>query len=330
MKMSDEKAVALVGTRGIEVKTAEDLKTLAATVIASKLAPAGIETPAQAFIAMQTGLEAGFTPMQGLRAVAVIGNRPSWLGKAALALVRQRGMLKQSPTKKEVGSFEPEKKGLARYTDTFGIAVTVWRVGDPEPHTFTYTVDDAKVAGLWNPSNPKKPWATAPKRMLYWRAIGEAMDVLFSDVLLGLPLMENAQDFEDERGWKRARVVNPEDKGEANAADAADPLLEHFEKQVAEEQAEAQTDMAAEIDPKIDEAEIVEPPSVEEALGSQAVASHAKAGGEMAPEKRTCVGNDHDWIFEGDPSGDAEPVIVCRDCGVLSEQGAQPGQGELL
>lgn len=315
--MSDETTTAVapvtttpkaVGPRGVEVTSIDDLKALAQTVISSRLAPAGVETPAQAFIAIQTGLEAGFTPMQGLRAVAVIGNRPSWLGKAALALVRQRGMLKQSPTRKYEGGFDESKKGLARYADDYTCTVTVWRQGDPEPHSFEYSVDDAKMAGLWNPGNNRKPWATAPKRMLYWRAIGQAMDELFSDVLLGLPLFENAQDFADERGFDHARVVNPAERGAATEEEAADPLLAHFEKVVAGEKVE-------ETDAEALGLEVVDEEPGEETDNSRVVEAEAQP-----PE---C---EHDWIFEGNPKEDAEPTIVCRLCGVFSDQEEEKGQ----
>jgi hypothetical protein len=338
---TEEKALTTaVSAGGIELRSMDDLKLMAQTVINAKLAPAGIESPAQALIALEVGLEAGFKPMQGLRAVTVINNRPSWLGKAALALVRQRGVLKQSPGRKYLGGFDPSKKGLQRYEDDYRCVVTLWRVGDPEPHDFEYSVDDAKLAGLWNPSNPKKPWATAPKRMLYWRAIGQGMDELFSDVLLGLPLAEVAQDFGDEaRGFERAKDVTPALPAET----APDPILEHFEKTEAGEEPDAE--LPEVLDPEIVEPE-PEPPKkatkarrkkqdgrarekatkADELLGDQA-ASTARApvheetdplGEEPPPEEPE--GCDHEWKMAGDPSSDAEPSLVCEKCGLTDEE----------
>ncbi|HUT77672.1 MAG TPA: hypothetical protein VM285_08300 [Polyangia bacterium] len=357
MNEETTRAVAVVGVNqgGIEITNVEELRMLATTVIQAKLAPPGIETVAQALIAIEVGLEAGFRPLQGLRAVAVINNRPTWLGKAALALVRQRGALKHSPTRKYTGTFDVSKSKLARYGDDYRCIVTVWRAGDPEPHDFEYSVDDAKTAGLWNPSNDRKPWATAPKRMLYWRAIGMAMDELFSDVLLGLPLAEVAEDYGDERrGFENAKDVTP-----ATPEEAADPILAHFEEAeaagetdgdvsdiVLEESHEAPLSMqlepsavlrTKEPDPKPKpnrkrtrkEADARTPVKTvaDEVLGDQdADTSRASIHEETAPiededppleESGPC---DHEWKMVGNPTSDDEPTLACTLCGLTDDQ----------
>jgi hypothetical protein len=225
------KASITMGERGLEPQNFDELWRFAVAVQKSRLAPSSLGSTEQIFVALQTGMEAGLAPMAALRGMAVINGRPSWMGQTAVAICRSRGALHQSITRRYVGTLDEKKEGLARYGNDFACEVTAWRTGDDEPQVFTYSVADAKEAGLWNKrgrDNKPTPWVTAPKRMLYWRAVGMAMSELFSDILLNLPLTEIAQDIEPERGFRTARDVTAE--VEKKPAAGVDPLLEHFEK----------------------------------------------------------------------------------------------------
>ncbi len=69
---------------------------------------------------------------------------------------------------------------------------TVKRTGYPTAVTRTFSVDDAKKAGLWTKPGP---WQTYPDRMLKMRARGFALRDTCSDCLMGLVLAEEAQDY---------------------------------------------------------------------------------------------------------------------------------------
>jgi hypothetical protein len=68
---------------------------------------------------------------------------------------------------------------------------TIKRKGE-EPHTSTFSVEDAKKAGLLGKQGP---WTQYPKRMLQMRARGFALRDKFSDALKGLIVKEEAQDY---------------------------------------------------------------------------------------------------------------------------------------
>jgi hypothetical protein len=70
---------------------------------------------------------------------------------------------------------------------------TAQRRGYPAPITSTFSVADAKAAGLWGKQGP---WSQYPKRMLAMRARGFALRNAFADVLRGLVTAEEAQDYQ--------------------------------------------------------------------------------------------------------------------------------------
>ena len=73
------------------------------------------------------------------------------------------------------------------------------RGSNKPPLEVMFSMDDAKTAGLLNPSRSGKPgaWQTRPRRMLFARAGSELCDFLFADVVNGLPTAELVGDGED-------------------------------------------------------------------------------------------------------------------------------------
>lgn len=126
-------------------------------------------------VALQWGQEIGLAPLQAMQSIAVINGRPSIWGDAMLALVRGSGLLeyiKEEPT-------------------DGGCTCTLKRRGEPFEVERTYTVEDAKKAGLWGKQGP---WQSSPKRMLQMRARAFALRDAFPDVLRGVHIAEEAQD----------------------------------------------------------------------------------------------------------------------------------------
>jgi hypothetical protein len=192
-----------MGPRGIQLLTYEDAYRFAKTVIESGFAPKGMTRNAQVLIALQTGAEAGLTPMQSLSSVVVVNGRASWMGDAAKAIVRRAGLLEPGT------DFETRIDGDG---DTMKATATAHRRGQRMPVTYTFDVADAKRAGLWGKAGP---WTQYPKRMLKYRAEGFLLRDHFSDALMGLYTEAEAIDIPSSDGALSARPA-PE----------PDPLLE--------------------------------------------------------------------------------------------------------
>lgn len=134
--------------------------------------------PGNVLVAIAWGKEIGLGSLQALQGIAVINNRPTLWGDAALALVRGH----------------PACAGVREGTDGDGDARHGWcevtRRGE-QPQRRTFSVADAKKAGLWGKSGP---WQQYPDRMLQLRARGFALRDVFPDALRGVVLTEEAQD----------------------------------------------------------------------------------------------------------------------------------------
>lgn len=329
-----------IGERGVQIGNFAQLMDMAGVIAKSGFAPGdmGVE---QVAVAIQTGLEVGVSPMMAVRNMAVIDGRPSWMGKGALAIVRGSGMMEGTPRTRYFGDLDPDKKGLDQYPDDYTCEVTVKRVGDPEPQSFQYSVADAKQARLWGKttrSGAPTPWVTAPKRMMYWRALGQALDSVFSDVLLGLPVEEVARDYlpEEDRA-QRARVVNESDekaREEAAQPQTEDPLMRLFEKDGPKPPEAPDVGKQKAAEPEPEDAEVVEPrqePSPPEVPPAQ---EHARAPDKAqpsllddsppAPPPPSCNHQNGDGtsaiMYEGDPGKDDEPGVgtctICAETGL--------------
>lgn len=169
---------------GVQINSFEALQRFAGMVAASGLAPKDMTRMETIAIAIEMGLEVGLKPMQALQNVAVINGRPSIWGDAALALVESSGLLEDI---NETWTGKP-------YDDDYAAAVMVKRRGRSKATERTFSVADAKIAGLWKQSGP---WTKAPKRMLQMRARAFALRDTFSDVLRGLAIAEETQDYID-------------------------------------------------------------------------------------------------------------------------------------
>lgn len=139
--------------------------------------------PANVMVAIQWGYEVGLGPLQALQNIAVINGRPSIWGDAALALVR--GHPACASVREGVDGDGDARHGWCEVT----------RRGE-EPQRRTFSVADAKKAGLWGKQGP---WQQYPDRMLQLRARGFAIRDVFPDALRGVITAEEAQDMPEER-----------------------------------------------------------------------------------------------------------------------------------
>jgi hypothetical protein len=138
----------------------------AKALVASKFLPKAVDTPEKAIAIMMTGRELGIGPMQALRCINIIDGRPALAAELIAGLVLRRvtgGVL-------EVAASTNDR-----------CTVLAARPGRPE-REFTFTMEDAKAAGL----TAKDNWKKYPRAMLRCRAITEAARAIFPDATLGV------------------------------------------------------------------------------------------------------------------------------------------------
>ena len=138
--------------------------------------------PGDVLVAVQMGSECGMKPLQAIQNIAVINGRPTVWGDAMLALVRSSGLLEQiSET----------------VTDDGAIATcAVIRKGEPQAVSRSFSLEDAKRAGLLGKQGP---WQQYTSRMLQLRARSFALRDVFPDVLSGMAMREEVLDIPQER-----------------------------------------------------------------------------------------------------------------------------------
>jgi len=170
----------------------DDVWRIASAICKAGMAPKGLDTVEKASIAIMQGMEVGMKPLQALQRIAVVNGRPTIWGDGAIGLVRGSGLCDY--VKERI-----EGKGDDR------VAICeAKRRGESDPIIRSFSVNDAKKAGLWNKGGP---WTQYPERMLQMRARAFALRDLFADVLGGMYLPE---EIEDARGDDYAPQVQAE------------------------------------------------------------------------------------------------------------------------
>lgn len=157
---------------------------IANAVVKAGMSPKGLETAEKAMVAIMHGLEIGLTPMNALQSIAVVNGRPVVWGDGAIGLVRGSGLLE----------WMDERLDGAVTNDGCTATCTVKRQGEPKPIRGVFSVADAKRAGLWSKTGP---WTQYPQRMLQMRARAFALRDGFADVLKGIGIREEVEDFRD-------------------------------------------------------------------------------------------------------------------------------------
>ena len=189
-----------------------------------------IGKPGNVLIAIQWGQELGLAPLQSMQSIAVINGRPTIWGDAMLALVQGSGRL--ASIKEELSDDRQEA------------TCTVLRTGHTEPVVRSFSMDDAKKAGL---AGKPGPWQQYPKRMLQLRARGFALRDAFADVLRGVMIAEEARDTpvmrdvtpEEDAASDKPKTTAGRIKGKIAAKKADKVSLDDLLNQIAEATDEA-------------------------------------------------------------------------------------------
>ena len=188
--------------------------------------------PEAVFAAILYGEELGIGPMQSLNSIHVIE------GKPGMSPELMRGLVARAGHRIDVKEASAER-------------VTLWgkRADNDSEATVTWTMDDAKLAGLAG----RGAWKTYPRAMLLARATSELCRMIFADVVAGLSYTQEELASISGQVWDE---VPADPLGTEPVAAIATPV------QVAPEPAPepiTAESLAAEFDAEIIDAEIVEP-----------------------------------------------------------------------
>jgi hypothetical protein len=172
-----------------EITSLDRAMEYAKMISESDLAPKDYKgKPGNVLVAIQYGLEIGLKPMQAIQNIAVINGRPSIWGDAMMAIVQS------SPVCEYIKEWIKEGKAYC----------AVKRKGEDE-YIYTFSKEDAKVAGLLGKPGP---WTQYPDRMLQMRARGFALRDKFSDVLKGIALREEVEDYPSNDVAEKKKAAN--------------------------------------------------------------------------------------------------------------------------
>lgn len=142
------------------------LKEQAEILVKTKFLPPSIQTPEQAIAIALKGRELGIPIMQSFSHINIINGRPSISAELMLALI-----YKNCPRAK----INFDENGNTACT------ISASRPGD-KPTKFSFTIEDAKKAGLVRAGGP---WEKYPAALLRARTITVMARALFPDAISG-------------------------------------------------------------------------------------------------------------------------------------------------
>lgn len=194
------------GSSGLELRTMDDYVRFSVAVAKSAMVK-GFDTPEKVLVAVQFGAEVGLSPMQSLQSVGVINGRAALHTDAPLAIVRASGLLEDFDE-----WFEHDGQRTPRWpsdpkAETAAFCL-VKRKGERELVS-SFSVADAKLAGLWGKDGP---WKSYPGRMMKFRARSFGLRDTFADKLKGFRDVEETADIID---VTTTEIPLPRAKGES-------------------------------------------------------------------------------------------------------------------
>lgn len=182
-------------------RSLEDAYRLSTALAASGMAPRGMDKPEQILVAIMAGAELGLAPFQSLQSFAIVNNRPTLWGDGLLAVVRAQGVRVNERVEGE--------------GDQMVAHCVATRPDSGEEIARAFTVADAKKAGLWGKQGP---WQQYPKRMLQMRARALALRDGCADMLRGMHVREEVEDYQPIRDVTPAAPTGLKDRLEAARA----------------------------------------------------------------------------------------------------------------
>lgn len=172
--MDHDKSMVIRSTDPILMPaTFSDMMTVADVLVKSGFLPESVKTPAQAAAIMIAGRELGFSVMQSFRCIYIVKGKPAMSAQSMGAKIKAAGHY-----------YHVDELSNERCQITFR------RTGSPAPYTHTFTMDDAKAAGLAGSDT----WRKYPKAMLYSRCMSAGARIEMPDVIEGMYTPEELAD----------------------------------------------------------------------------------------------------------------------------------------
>lgn len=148
----------------LEPVSLDEASALAKAAVASKLY--AITSPEAGLMILLTGRDLGLSASQALRGIYVVNNKPVISADAMVAAVRRSGLAR---------SWRVVESTIERCT------IETTREGEEHPERETFTLEDAKRAGL----DRKDVWRAYPRDMLRHRCAAALVRRVYPDVVLG-------------------------------------------------------------------------------------------------------------------------------------------------
>jgi hypothetical protein len=156
------------------LRTDDEVFTLAERINKSSIVPSAYRGKAgDIAVAILYGQELGLAPMTALNRIVVIDGKPTLDAQGMTAVIRQAG------------------HSLTGTTTATSATVTGTRGDNGDTMTVTFTIEDAKKAGLTS----KSGWQKYPADMCWARSVSRIGRELFSDCLLGFSYTPEEADF---------------------------------------------------------------------------------------------------------------------------------------
>lgn len=172
--MTDDKALTkpsiTAGSLGLQLKTFDDFQRFAAIAVAAGIVgkkESPQEAIAKAVIAIQYGAEIGLPPLSSLTNVYVINGRPSLSPAMMAARLVEKGY----------------QYRIIEHSETI-CAIAFANARGVDLGVSTFTIDDAKKAGLTDGNNAHS-WRKFARNMLFARAIANGARWYCPDVMIG-------------------------------------------------------------------------------------------------------------------------------------------------
>jgi hypothetical protein len=157
----------------------------------------GNYVPQKIELAIMHGITVGLGPIAAMQSIAVIDGMPTIWGDGALSIVERSGLLEDMREEYQVDAEE----GLTA-------VCTIWRRRRPTPIHNRFSMAMAEQARL---TQKEGPWQSYPQRMLRMRARSWTIRDGFADVLRGLHIREEVDDFVETRGLSPAPTISAPD-----------------------------------------------------------------------------------------------------------------------
>lgn len=142
--------------------------------------PSAEEMTARVMLSIMTGMEIGLPPMAAVKNIVPINNRPTLWGDGVVAVLQASGQLE----------WEKVEWSGTKYADDWTCTYTAKRRGMETPYSASFSVADAKKAGLWS----RDTYQGYGQRMLQAKARNWVAKDGFSDLLQGVYIREEVEE----------------------------------------------------------------------------------------------------------------------------------------